>query len=794
MLGDLSRIRQVNPDGIPEAMKAERRWVCWAAVEKRRRDGSVEYTKEPRQAAKSTAKASSTRSSTWSDFTTAMEMLRTGRVHGIGFVLGDGWIGIDLDDAYDADGNLKTLAADVVARLETFAERSVSGEGVHLIAHGEVSEGRKWEDIEVYGGGRYFTVTGDHLEGTPATVEERSAEVELLLQQLRERDAAAGRRTAVAVVPAAITDGDAEAPEPPASIEQIIEVAHRVCRGFPAVWSGDFSAYDDNPSRAEMAVAQWLAFVCGRGQERLVRRIMWESELRRDKWTTHRTYLDRTIARAFEGRGDADFYRWGDRTTAIVTASGTPESNSSQPRPLVGPLDLRRETTLDDTGFARRLAEEACDSIRYIPEWKKWICWDGTRWRIDDAAPAIQAAQRLRDQLWREFADLPHEQRTNAAVQFLKSCGGARRLEGIVKLAATEGRLRISHEDLDTHPMLLNVRNGTLDLRTGILLPHRREDFLTQKAAVAFDPSATSPLWLRFISQAAGDDPELIRFLQMSAGLALSGDVSCQALWCHHGSGGNGKSTYLGALVNMLGDYAGPAPHDFLMIRQGSSHPTELARLYGKRLVTAVECEGGRRLRESFVKMITGGDRVAARRMNEDFWDMQPTWHVHVTFNDPPTISGTDDGIRRRLKVVPWRVSFRGEHQDHSVKDELESEQHRTAILNWCLCGIQQWLASRQLDSAAVAQATQEYVAEQDIFGTFITEECTPNPEQHVVFDAFQRHFRSWLQQRGENPDRWTARRVATELQRRGFAKDRPTSGPRRGQTVYRGLFHTMSS
>jgi putative DNA primase/helicase len=655
MLRDLSTVGAVNPDGIPQAMKAVRRWVTWVGVQKRRQDGSVEYTKEPRQARNPALKASSTRESTWADFETAMNALRTQQVHGIGFVLGDGWVGVDLDRAYDAEGSLKPMAASVVAPLRTFAERSVSREGVHLIARGEVSEGRKWEDIEVYGAGRYFTVTGDHLCGTPATVEERSVEVEQLLQQLRQRDAAAGRRRVESAMPAAPGDVDAETQEPPASVEEIIEVAHRVCRGFAAAWSGDFSSYDDNPSRAEMAVAGWLAFVCGPGRERLVRQIMWESDLRREKWTTNRTYLDRTIARAFEGRAETDFYRWGAQPRTTVVVPGTPEADGTAPQPFVGPVDLRREATLDDTGFARRLAQEACDSIRYIPEWKKWICWEGTRWRIDDAAPAIQAAQQLRDRLWREFADLPHEHRTNAAIQFLKSCGGARRLEGIVKIAAAEPLLRLAHEALDKHPMLLNVRNGTLDLRTGVLLPHRREDYLTQKAAVAFDPEAVSPLWLRFVSQAAGDDPELIRFLQVSAGLALSGDVSCQALWCHHGSGGNGKSTYLGALVNMLGDYAGPAPHDFLMIRQGSSHPTELARLYGKRLVTAVECEGGRRLRESFVKMITGGDRVAARRMNEDFWDMEPTWHVHVTFNDPPTINvsfgASKPATHRRFKT-----------------------------------------------------------------------------------------------------------------------------------------------
>jgi putative DNA primase/helicase len=791
MLRDLSTVGAVNPDGIPQEMKAVRRWVTWVGVQKRRQDGSVEYTKEPRRADNPAARASSTRETTWADFETAMDAVRRQQVHGLGFVLGDGWIGVDLDDAYDADGNLKPMAADVVTRVATYAERSVSGEGVHLIARGEVPEGRKWEDVEVYGAGRYFTVTGDHLAGTPATVEHRTAEVEQLLQRLCQRDVAAGRRCGAALVVPGHNDGDE--PEPPAAIDKILEVAHRECRGFAAVWRGDFRAYNGDHSRAEMAVAGWLAFVCGRGQERLVRRIMWESDLRREKWTTNRKYLDRTIARAFEGRGENDFYRWQPRreTRRVQLAA---QGGEAAPHAGAGPIDLRREVTLDDIGFARRLAMEASHTMRYVTDWKKWIHWDGMRWRIDDNAPAIQAAQRLRDQLWREFADLPHEQRTEKALQFVKACGGARRLEGIVKLAAAQEPLRIGHDQLDRHPFLLNVRNGTVDLRTGELHPHNRELLITQLAAVNYERDAESALWQRFITQAADSDPELMRFLQVSAGLALSGDVSPQALWCHHGSGGNGKSTYLGALVKMLGDYAGPAPHDFLMIKQGSSHPTELAMLYGKRLVTAVECEGGRRLRESFVKMITGGDVVAARRMNEDFWDMQPTWHVHVTFNDPPTISGTDDGIRRRLKVVPWRVSFRGANQDRSVKDALEAEEHRSGILNWCLCGIQQWLASGQLEAAAVAQATQEYVAEQDIFGTFITEECTPNPQEHVVFDAIQRHFRSWLEQRGENADRWTGRRVATELKRRGFEKDRPTSGPRRGQTLYRGLFHTMSS
>ena len=132
------------------------------------------------------------------------------------------------------------------------------------------------------------------------------------------------------------------------------------------------------------------------------------------------------------------------------------------------------------------------------------------------------------------------------------------------------------------------------------------------------------------------------------------------------------------------------------------------------RSVTAIECEGGQRLRESFVKSITGGDKVAARRMKEDFWMLDPTWHVHVSFNDPPTINGTDDGIRRRLKIIPWGARFEGVNQDPTLKARLESEQHRAAILNWCLAGMRDYRSSGMPSAVAVAEATDEYVAEQD--------------------------------------------------------------------------------
>jgi putative DNA primase/helicase len=180
---------------------------------------------------------------------------------------------------------------------------------------------------------------------------------------------------------------------------------------------------------------------------------------------------------------------------------------------------------------------------------------------------------------------------------------------------------------------------------------------------------------------------------------------------------------------------------------------------------------------------------VAARRMKEDFWMLDPTWHVHVSFNDPPTINGTDDGIRRRLKIVPWGARFEGANQDPTLKARLESEQHRSAILNWCLAGMRDYLANGMPSALAVAEATDEYVAEQDSLGNFLVECCRVEHGGEVRFNDFLAAYHHWLETHGENPRAWSRKRLGSELQRRGFSRYRPmTPAKDRGVTKYTGL------
>ena len=181
----------------------------------------------------------------------------------------------------------------------------------------------------------------------------------------------------------------------------------------------------------------------------------------------------------------------------------------------------------------------------------------------------------------------------------------------MVALARSEPDVPITVDELDRNPWLLNVANGTLDLRTGKLLPHDRRTFLTKLAPVTFNPAATCDLWIKFLDRIFADDGELIGYLQRLVGYSLTGDVSEHILPFFYGDGANGKSTFVEVCLRMLGpDYSMKAPPDLLLAKRGESHPTERADLHGKRLVACIETEEGRRLAESLVKELTGGDRI----------------------------------------------------------------------------------------------------------------------------------------------------------------------------------------
>ena len=295
-----------------------------------------------------------------------------------------------------------------------------------------------------------------------------------------------------------------------------------------------------------------------------------------------------------------------------------------------------------ELGNARRFIRQHGQDLRFVPLWKKWLLWDGTRWAVDDTYKVTQRAKETVRSLPTELASIQEDEKRRAFLQHIARSEGYRWIANIVELAKSEPGVPVSSEQLDADPWVLNVQNGTLDLRTGQLRPHAREDLLTKLAPVAYDPEALCPTWEAFLSHILAGDVELIRFVQKIIGYSLTGSTQEQCLFMLYGAGANGKSTLIQTVSALLGDYARQTPTDTLLVQRGDGVRNDLARLQGARFVSAVEVEGGRRLAEALVKQLTGGDTITARFLYGEHFEFQTMFKLWLAVNHKP--GGARDG------------------------------------------------------------------------------------------------------------------------------------------------------
>ena len=365
---------------------------------------------------------------------------------------------------------------------------------------------------------------------------------------------------------------------------------------------------------------------------------------------------------------------------------------------------------------------------------------------------------------------------------FTKASNSRNGIAAMVSLARSEPGVSVGVSELDTDPWLFNVQNGTLDLRTGELQEHCRDDLITKLAPVMFDPAAECPLWDTFLQEIFDGDEELIGYTQRLAGYNLSGSTREHVLVFLYGVGANGKSTFIETQLALMGpDYAIKAAPDLLMAKQGESHPTERADLFGKRFVATVETEAGKRLAESLVKELTGGDRIRARRMREDFWEFTPTHHVWLAGNHKPAVYGTDHGLWRRLKLIPFKVKFPDKQQDKELSEKLKAEL--PGILNWALAGCLDWQKNGMQEPESVRAATEEYAQENDVVGEFIDAFCEVSEGVEApateLFEQFRKHY----------PDSRMSQRIfGAQLQQRELQSFRITRGPNKARKGWRGI------
>lgn len=425
-----------------------------------------------------------------------------------------------------------------------------------------------------------------------------------------------------------------------------------------------------------------------------------------------------------------------------------------------------------DMGNVERLVEQYGADLKYCHPWNKWLVWDGKRWAEDITGEVITRAMQTVRSIYNEVSAATDENDRKRLLSHAVASESNARIRAMVSLAQAARGIPMRPDDLDKDPWQLNVNNGTIDLRTGTLKPHNRADLFTKLAPVDYIPDADCSRWKQFLYEIMGDNKELVDFLQRAFGLSLTGDVSEHALFVFYGTGRNGKSTCLNTIMRMLGDYAVVAAPDLLMAKN-DRHPTELADLFGRRFVTAIESGEGRRLAEDLVKQLTGDDAIKARRMREDFWQFFPTHKLFLATNHKPQIRGTDRAIWNRVKLIPFEVSFPDgdPRQDKQLPQKLQAEL--PGILAWAVQGCLEWQKHGLGTPEAVRKATAEYQAEQDVIGQFIAECCHASSYSKVPAKVMYSAYCQWCTENGERT--MTQRTFGSRLSERGLRRERGT-------------------
>lgn len=454
----------------------------------------------------------------------------------------------------------------------------------------------------------------------------------------------------------------------------------------------------------------------------------------------------------------------------------TPASNDGPPRRSFEDLDT---TVIGDAEFFDYMHR---DIAMYCGPWKKWLIWDGTRWRIDECGVVMRLATQTAIETYSqgedEAASLAAEDDEEEEVQSNPGMRLANKpsMESMLKLA--QSLMPITVEDMDQNEYLLNCPNGTVDLRTGELHEHERWRNITKLCPTEYHPEAPAAAWDRFLKEVFVDK-ELISFVQQLLGYCLTADVSEQKLPIFCGSGANGKSTLLNAFMDVVGtDYSMQAMPELLMEKRNESHPTEKAALFGKRFVSCVETEASRKLSESTVKMLTGGERIQARRMREDFWEFAPSHKLVLCTNHKPVVAGTDHGIWRRMLLIPFTQMFEGSRIDKALPEKLRAEAQ--GILAWLVRGCIEWKKHGLNPPAVVTDATKEYRSQEDVIGRFIEECCQPVKSGSIKFSNLYYKFEVWAEDAGEY--RCEKKSFGTWLADHGYKKHRSNG------VWYRGL------
>ncbi len=438
-----------------------------------------------------------------------------------------------------------------------------------------------------------------------------------------------------------------------------------------------------------------------------------------------------------------------------------------------------RDAPQTDAGNAECLALLYADVFRYDKSRKKWLEWNGTRWIADADGAVHRATTLLARTRQAAFLTISDSDKRLKAMKFGITSENTTRSNALLAQAIHLEAFETMIEQYDRNNWLAGTLNGTLDLRTRELRAADRGEYITKQLGTAVDPAATAARWLRFIDEVFAGDAELIAYIQRAVGYSLTGDTREQKLFLCYGGGANGKSVFLDVLAALLGDYAATASFDTFDAGHRTDATNDLAALKGARLVTVIETDEDRRLSEARVKSVTGQDPISCRFLYGEFFTYRPTFKLWFAMNHKPGIRGTDRGIWRRVKLIPFTQNFEG-REDKRLKEKLLEEL--PGILNWALVGLRHWQEQGGIGTAqAVETATDEYRIESDLVAQWLGECCDDEAEVHTPASTLYDSYRTWCKSYGYREP--TATALGRSLVEKGYPKTRTKRG-----NVYVGL------
>lgn len=716
-------------DNIPQELRELPNWICWKAVPDPKSHSGI--SKKPIDPKDGTY-ASSTSPETWTDFDTAV---RTSKNYsGIAFCFEkSGYFGVDLDDFQDDlkdffDGGSGGVIGEFVNTLQSYAELSQSGNGIHIICKGKLPKsGRKRGKFEMYDSGRYFCMTGNVCSKFTGIKECTEA-----IKPLHEKYIGGGKE------PTPSFDSNINL----STADEIVTAALNSKNGskFETLYRGNFSAYGSH-SEADMALCSMLAFWTGRDAQKMDV-IFRSSGLMRDKWDRKQagsTYGALTIQKAIACCNEVYSPKRSDGFSVKIN------NKKAQTSKLY---------TFDDTGNAERFTDLFGEQVRYCYTDKKWLYYDGRKWCTDNTGVVKRLADRSVECMAAE-AKIYEQKDAEEGTQMLKNFEKHMKISRSNKsknamINEVMHHVPILPSQMDRYKAALNTPSGVINLKDGRISPHNEKDYFTKMTAVEYSQNADCPKWLAFLDDIFGGDKDLIRYVQKAVGYSLTGSTSEQCAFFLYGTGRNGKSTFLDIVRNIFGDYAANIQPETIMVKgaSGNGINSDIARLKGARLVTSVEPNEGVRLNEGLLKQLTGDDTVTARKLYGEEFEFKPEFKLWMATNHKPTIRGTDTGIWRRIHMIPFTVMIPENKVDRKLKYKLAAEM--TGIFRWAVEGCLLWQKEGLKMPAAVLNEVRDYKREMDVISAFIEDRCTVGKGLSVQSSMLYAAYCEWAERNNE--------------------------------------------